>query len=465
MVNDMTRPGIKVDTVVIGAGLTGLTASFYLARSGADFITIDLQERPGGVIRSHREGGFLFESGPNTGIIGQPEVVELFDELRGEVEPAIANQAVNTRLILKNGRWEPLPSGPVSAIRTPLFSLRDKIRILAEPFRPAGKNPDEKLSELVLRRMGPSFLDYAIDPFILGVYSGDPAQLVTRHAFPKLYQLEQNYGSFIGGAIRKKFKKKDERDKLATREVFSVKGGLERLVEVLYQRSGPEHFRLGFNQVEVHPDGSGLVVTTTDPAGNREEIEARNVITTTGAHTLPALFPFMSLEERGAFEAIRYAPVVEVALGFDRWEAPQPQAFGGLIPSRENRELLGILFPSSFLAGRAPEDGALLTIFMGGIRNPKWLEASDEEIRSTVEREVTDLMQLSRFEPSLFRIFRHRWAIPQYGPESDEKILIIDRLMDRNPGLLIGGNLKDGIGMADRIRQGRQLAETVIRRS
>ncbi len=457
----MKTPDQTIDSLVIGAGLTGLTTSWYLAKAGAGFLTIDRQNRPGGVIQSHSENGFLFESGPNTGIMGQPEVAELFAELGDAVKPEIANEAVKKRLILKKGRWEPLPSGMISGIRTPLFTFRDKLRLLAEPFRPPGTNPDEPLSELVKRRMGQSFLDYAIDPFILGVYSGDPAKLITRHAFPKLYQLEHQYGSFIGGSIRKSFKKKTDREMLATREVFSVSDGLEQLTNALYLGAGPERFHLGCDQVQVNPDSSGFMVSFTGPDGSTNRIHAGNVITTTGAHTLPGLFPFLNESEKETFTDIKYAPVVEVTLGFNHWDAPQPAAFGGLIPFKENRDLLGILFLSSFLENRAPAGGALLTVFMGGVRRPEWVNAPDEAIREAVQREVTDLMKLPRFDPAVFRIFRHNWAIPQYGAESDRKIQLVNSLMERYPGLIIGGNLKDGIGMADRIRQGKILAESV----
>jgi protoporphyrinogen/coproporphyrinogen III oxidase len=119
-------------------------------------------------------------------------------------------------------KWEPLPSGIIKGITTPLFTFPDKLRLLGEPFRKKGENPNETLADLVLRRMGKSFLDYAIDPFILGIYSGDPAKLVTKFAFPKLYRLEQDYGSFIKGALKKAKEPKTEREKKATKEIFSV---------------------------------------------------------------------------------------------------------------------------------------------------------------------------------------------------------------------------------------------------
>jgi protoporphyrinogen/coproporphyrinogen III oxidase len=150
-------------------------------------------------------------------------VAELLEDLKDDCKPEVADETAKARWIWKNNRWIPLPSGLISGITTPLFSATDKLRLLGEPFRKKGKNPNETLAQLVLRRMGKSFLDYAIDPFILGIYSGDPARLVTKYAFPKLYWLEQDYGSFICGAIKKAKNPKPNVTKKPPKKYFQLK--------------------------------------------------------------------------------------------------------------------------------------------------------------------------------------------------------------------------------------------------
>lgn len=179
------------DTIIIGAGLTGLTTAYCLTRKGCDIEVIEQSPCVGGQIRTYHENGFTFESGPNTGVISHPEVAELLAELSPTCRLETAREASRQRLIWKGDRFHPLPSGLFSAITTPLFSTKDKFNILGEPFRSKGNNPDEMIGELVQRRLGISYLHYAVDPFISGVYAGDPMRLVTRHALPKLYQLEQ----------------------------------------------------------------------------------------------------------------------------------------------------------------------------------------------------------------------------------------------------------------------------------
>ena len=451
----------NINTIIIGAGITGLTAAYYLQKKTNDFMVLEEQDRVGGVIQTVRENGFLYETGPNTGVLGQPEAALLFEDLDRNVELELANEAVNKRYILKNGKWEPLPAGLSQAITTPLFSLKDKFRILLEPFRARGKNPEETLEELVIRRMGKSYLDYAIDPFILGVYAGDPHTLVPKYALPKLYRLEQDYGSFIGGAIKKKFIKQTDQEKKATRQVFSVKGGLQSLVDALYRETGPDKFELGFKNIQIHKEPAGYKVTGINRQGRKEEYHTNTILVTTGSHKLPGLLPSIGEKEMAALTDLRYAKVIEVALGFDQWNGIDLDGFGGLIPFKENHNLLGVLFLSAFLENRAPAGGALFTLFLGGVRKSELFQKSDSEITKIVEKEFMNLMGINEFNPALFKIFKHEWAIPQYEKSSGTRFQTIESIEKGNPGLFLRGNFQGGIGLADRIRQGKLAAGSI----
>ena len=191
------KPTAKI--AIIGAGLSGLTTAFYLKRHGIPFKVFEKADRAGGVIQTIEENGFTVETGPNTGSMSRPEAAVLFEDLKDDCTLEVADESAKARWIWMNDRWHTIPSGVLGGITTPLFSFSDKIRLLGEPFRKKGTNPEETIADLVRRRMGKSFLRNVVDPFISGVYSGDPEKLVTQYAIPKLYQLEQDYGSFIGG--------------------------------------------------------------------------------------------------------------------------------------------------------------------------------------------------------------------------------------------------------------------------
>ncbi len=448
--------------IIIGAGLTGLVAGFYLKKRGVDFLIIEESDKPGGVIDSIEEDGFICEAGPNTGVIGNPEVAELFEDLGDVCQLEIANEEAKKRLILKNGRWEAIPSGLIGGIKTPLFSWKDKFRILAEPFRKPGSYPDENLSDLVKRRMGQSFLDYAVDPFIKGVYAGDTDYLIPRYALPKLYRLEQEYGSFIGGSIKKKKKEKnDDRLQKVTREVFSTKGGLAQLVKGLSTSIGEDKILTSCKDLRINKEENNFQLGFSNSEKNRIE-NADKIISTTGSNKLRnILSDLIDGKTIDQIDNLVYARVAEVALGFRKWEGIKLDSFGGLIPSKEKRRILGILFPSAFLQNRAPEGGALLTTFIGGMKMGNVLDLSDNDLMKIIEEEVTELMGLKSFAPDLVKIFRYNHAIPQYGITTGKRYAAIDKIESEYPGLFIGGNLKGGIGMADRIKQGRELAGKV----
>lgn len=457
---------MKTDIVIIGAGLTGLTTAYLLARKGREVMVVEQMNKIGGQIQTHHEGNFVFESGPNTGTLSNPEVAELMADLEltsgGKCRLETAPDASKRRLIWKGNRFHELPSGPISALTTPLFTFSDKLRILGEPWRKKGDNPDESVGSLARRRLGKSFVDYAVDPFLSGVYAGNPDTLITRYALPKLYNLEQNYGSFVRGAIAKAREPKSDRDRLATKKVFSAVGGLSNITLSMADYLGSQHLVLGTKDTKVTPTEDGWCVTYINKVEEEEHIDCQQVITTCGAYELPKVLPFIDSNIMQQVNNLKYAPVVEVSVGVNNTLGGDYKAFGGLVPTRENKQVLGILFPSACFIGRAPEEGALFSYFIGGIRHAELLDKSDAELTALVEEHFHSMLKFpSQVSPDLIRIFRHRHAIPQYEITSGERFNAIEQLQKQYRGLTIAGNLRDGIGMAHRIKQATDIANQI----
>ena len=218
----------RVDAVVLGAGITGLTTSFLLQEQDKSVVLLEQADRVGGPMQTLEVNGFVFESGPNTGVVGNRSVLDLFERLAPDCLLETAKSEAKRRLIWKGDRFEALPAGLMDAIRTPLFTWKDRFRVLAEPFRRKGSNPNESVADLTRRRLGQSFLDYAVDPFVSGIYAGDPHRLLTRYALPKLYRLEQEYGSFVRGSFKRGPQIREEKRQGVSKEVFSVKDGSGR---------------------------------------------------------------------------------------------------------------------------------------------------------------------------------------------------------------------------------------------
>lgn len=449
---------MEKEIVIIGAGLTGLTLAFQLKKQGKDVLVIEKSGRTGGVIHTVKEDGFVFETGPSTGVVGNPEVAELFEDLEGLCKFEAADPNAKRRLIWKKGKWRALPSGLISAVSTPLFTVKDKFRVLGEPFRRKGENPEENLTSFVKRRLGTSFLHYAVDPFVSGVYAGDPEYLIPKYALPKLYNLEQDYGSFVRGSFQKaKEKKANPRLQKATREVFSAEGGLSNLIEALTKKTGTENILLNAENTTVIPERDGFMIKT-EIGKNPVQIKAHEVVTTVGGYALSDLLPFLSTEEMTPFNELIYASVVQVIAGFKKWGGIPLNAFGGLVPTLENKNILGALFTSSFFSRRAPEEGAVISVFMGGTKRPDIFAMDDNKIHSILKNEVGEMLGLTGFSPDLLKLYRYRHAIPQYGLSSAERFRTIERVQQKYPGLTLAGNIRNGIGMADRIKQACDIA-------
>lgn len=445
----------EVDVVVIGAGITGLVTTFLLKQKGLRVILVEKNNRVGGQIQTITEDGFVFESGPNTGVVSNAEVVELFDKLNSDCPLEIARKEAKVRLIWKNNHFYSLPAGLVDAINTPLFTWKDKVGILFEPFRKKGTNPVESIASLTRRRLGKSFLDYAVDPFISGIYAGDPEKLVTQFALPKLYNLEQNYGSFIRGAIKKAKEPKNERDKKVTKEVFSTPQGFGTLVQTLARKIGSDTIRLSAEEIEVVSTSEGWNTTLV---GCQELLCSKYVISTVSGYALPSLFPFVKSHELAPISSLNYAPVIQIGVGI-RNNSLIPNAFGGLIPSCEKQRMLGILFPSSCFANRAPNDGGVLSFFIGGSKHPEYLSYTDEQLIELVKDSLHRMLNFPvGYTPDKIKIFRHKQAIPQYEVDSELRYSAIRLIQKRYPGLILGGGIRDGIGLADRIKQATMIA-------
>lgn len=453
------------DIVIIGAGLTGLALAYYLKKAGKNVLLLEQSHRTGGVIDSVTEKGFTYEKGPSTGVLGSLEIIELFDELKAKcVLETASKTSANKRYIWKKSRWVALPSGLVSGVTTPLFTLYDKFRILGEPFRKKGGYPDESIAEMVVRRLGKSFLDYAVDPFLSGVYAGDPYKLITRHALPKLYALEFNHGGFIRGTIAKHKGVKAQSHTNAhkiTREVFSVQGGLINLTEALTNEIGYDRILLGCTETKITPVSQGFSITYTDALGMKKELLSHKVVTTIGGYALNELLPFADSHFIENISNTTYAPVIQVAAGYNKWTGVMLDAFGGLISSKDKRRILGVLFPSAIFAGRAPQGGAMLSVFMGGMKNKEMLQLSDSEIEAIVKQELRLTMKTTN-NPDLLRIHRYQHAIAQYDIKSEKRFESIAALEQNYPGLILAGSFRDGIGMSDRVKQAKMIADKLI---
>ena len=438
------------EVAIIGAGITGLTAAFELKQKGINCSVFEASDRVGGCIQTKREEGFLVECGPNSILDTHPNIGKLITRLGLEEKKLPGKPESNNRFIVRNGKPVVLPSSPSSFFRSKAFSAKAKLRLLKEPFITSTSNEQESLADFVVRRLGQEFLDYAINPFVSGVYAGDPAKLSTRYAFPKLYELEQEYGSLIKGAI-KGAKARKKRAETASKDarMFSFDDGMVVLPNQLAEKLG-DAVRLntpvsGFQSLE---NGHWQI--------NNEEFT--DVLLALPAHAMPKLStPF----DLSIMDEIYYPPVASLSLGFGKNDfSHRLNGFGMLIPKIENRFSLGALFPSSIFADRAPDGRALLTVFIGGSQSPERALMDEDEMLQNVQTDLRDLLGLDA-EP----IFKHMsiWpkAIPQYVVGYETYLNHMKKIEAQFKGIHFAGHYRDGISVSNSILSGIDVVERI----
>ena len=437
------------DVVVIGGGIAGLSAAHRLEGFGADVVLMEAQPRVGGVIRSETADGYLLEYGPNS-IQSRTSVLErLIVELGLDTLRVEASDASRVRYIVKGGRPIAAPSSPGGLFSSPLFGAGAKLRVMREPFIPPAKaKAKESVADFVRRRLGPAFLDYGMDPFVAGVYAGDPERLSVKHAFPSLVEMEQKHGSIIKGQIEKR---RDAATAAATGRMFSFREGIETLTDTLAGRLSD--VRTGRRVEEVARWQSGWRVRAA-----QEIVEARAVLYAAPLHALRHVAVPDGADLR-LLTGVDYPPLSVAYLGFRRADVAHPlDGFGMLVPGVERDfRILGTLFTSSIFPDRAPDGHILLTTFVGGMRRPALGALAPAELLAIVRRDLDRLLGL-RGAPALERV--HQWtrSIPQYQLGYDAVIDRIEALEQSWPGWFMAGNYRNGVSVGEAATSGAEAA-------
>lgn len=442
---------------VIGAGITGLTHAYRLLKEGAEVTVFEASSAPGGAMKSFRSGEWLSEDGPNSIQDTSPALGKLVEELGLTSSLLEASTESRRRYIVRNQKPVLVPTGPLTAVTTPLFSFGAKMGIFAEPFRPTPnftEEFDESLADFVRRRLGSEFLDYAINPMVGGIYAGNPELLSVVHAFPRIHKLEKDFGSLIKGAIGRKKQLKASGESPHKKRILSFRNGLGDLVSALSAALG-NRLMLSAKVSELHKleDNSYRLQFTQN--GKSSEADFTQIVF---AGTIPSLqairFENVSGMPDPFLETLNYAPVCSVSLGFRREDIHHPlDGFGVLVPEVEKMQILGCLFPSSIFPGRAPEGHELLTVFVGGMRQPQLTHFDDDELTDLVLSDLDRLLGISG-EPVFRRIVRWPKAIPQYEVGFSVFLERFAAIELANPGLRFEGNYRTGISVDSCIQRG-----------
>ena len=449
---------LDADVVVVGAGLSGLTTAFRLAQQGVRPRVVESAARPGGVIGSVRRDGVLYERGPNSGLDTTPLINELLAAAGIADERVDASAEAARRYILRDGRLAALPTSPPAFFATRLFSWRAKLALLREPFvKAAAADAEETIAAFVRRRLGAEFLDYAIEPFVAGIYAGDPDKLSVPAAFPRLFALEQKYGSLIRGQIIGARERKKSAEKAKNAAVsFSFREGMQTLTDALARGLPIEH---GVRAAGLRREVDGTFVLECE-RGERFELRARSVVLAVPAYEAARIVARLAPAAAAALQAIVYPPVATIASCYRRADVAHPlDGFGFLAPRKESPPILGCLFSSSMFSGRADASTVLLTTFVGGARSASLALQSEDELAAGVTAALQGY--LGAQQPLWQVVTRWPQAIPQYTLGHLQRIAAVEDAEAAAPGLRFCANWRGGVSVADCIKSAQASAEAV----
>ena len=460
--------------VVIGAGISGLTSAWFLQQQGYEVLVLEASACVGGNLQTVQRDGCQFERGPNSFMNNRQAMADLIKGAGLESELLLANADAHRRFIGKHGELMALPTSPIEGITTKVLSWPGKLRVAWEPFVGKGTK-EESIAEFVQRRLGKEMFDWLIDPFISGVFAGDPHKLSVQAAVPRLYALEKNHGSLIRGAIAKMRASRQLADSAPEKKLdgamMTFKGGLNQLMTSLAgQLLNPVQTNTQVESVSYSQE-HGYLIRSGDAIWQAEKVvmavPAKQVARL--IEDLPTPDETLLQRAQQHLRGIHYPPLATVSMAFNKQQVEHPlNGFGALLPSKEQKQMLGALFPSSIFTGRAPADQHVVTVFVCGGRadsqrqagKPGVMQLSEAERLAVVMQELDGYVGITG-QPLWSEESYWPAAIPQYELGHVQKVAEIDAALDHLPGLYLRSNWRDGVALGDCVENAQKLAQRV----
>lgn len=466
----------RVDVLVVGAGVAGLAAALRLedaARSGriGSFLTLEASDRPGGVIRTVEQDGYLFENGPDMFFSEKPEVIELAGRLGLGRDLILTNPDTRRSFVAINGRLEPLPAGffltAPSRLRPFLLSgiigLAGKFRMALEPFVPPKRTAeDESVASFVRRRFGRHALRRIAQPMIGGIYAGDPEKLSARWAMPKFVEWERRSGSVVWGLRTKGADPAASPGTAGPRYTLfqSFRKGMSVLPDAMAEAVTPGRLRFNAPVTRVRRAEGGWTVECRG-----REVHCRSLILAVPAAPAARLLKPELPALAEILERLRSESCAIVQTIWNRSDIGHAlSGMGFVVPAEEGQPIMAGSFSSIKFAGRAPEGKVMIRFFVGGAFGRRWLDLPEDDLWPAIRRQARQLLKIKKeAEPDLVRVVYYRDAMPQYEVGHDAWADSVRKACAAaGTGLRVCGAMMQGVGIPDAVRDGAQAAESVI---
>ncbi len=450
--------------VIIGGGISGISAAYYLAKGGAGCTILESRTRLGGVIQTEHVEGCIIEAGPDSFLSAKPAAVELAGELglAGEIIPS--NDHLRKTYVRRAGRLIPLPDGLMMMVPTKILPLvttglvswGTKLRMGMELLRaPKPRSGDESIARFIQEHYGNEAVDYLAEPLLSGIYGGNPEDLSVTSVLPRFVQLANQYGSLTRGVLAERAKA--GRNGPPQPLFRTLRGGLGQMVEAVVQaiRKHAEIRQVRAETIERTAAGFRI------RAGG-DWTEAASLVVGCEAHSASRLLAGVDARLGELLGQVPYSSSITLALGFEAADFPAPpDGFGFLVPKKERRTLAACTWVGTKFSYRVPEGKIVARCFIGGAEAAAALSESDESLAAAATRELQEIAGISA-RPRFARVFRWPRSMAQPTVGHPARVAEIEARVAAIPGLHLAGNAYSGIGIPDCIRLGRQAAGRIL---
>jgi len=445
--------------VIIGGGITGLSAAWEAQQRGITYTLLEASERWGGKVISSeiKMNGmrFLVDGGPDTIVTRKPEAWDLTNELG--IRDQVENPGSETRgiYVLDNAFPQPIPLSPFKFIGSTLMTTRGKLRMLTEPFQPARKDDaDESLGDFVRRRLGDEALDKFIGPVLGGIYNTDPNIQSIMVSSPVMREMEKEAGSLVLAALQRGLQIKKSSNGAKKPRFITYKNGLQGIVDGLTSQLTGD-LRLNSSVQSIEKNRSGFHVRLT----RGDIFRADAIVIATLANVASGLLKDISPEASQKLGKIRHNHIGTVSLVYKESDLPKLDINGLMIPRREKRAIDAVTFTSKKMPHRSSPGYALLRVFIGGGK-PEVVECGEEKLLATIRSELSELLGITA-EPVAHKVFRWQNGFPQAEVGHLDLIDEIERHLPVN--IALAGSSYRGIAVPDCIRQGRNAVKRQVK--
>lgn len=453
----------KSDVLIVGGGISGLSAAYFLGKRGMRSTIVEKSDRLGGLIHTDRIEGCDLEAGPDSFIASKTAVRELATELGIANQIIGSNDAERRIFIVRQGKLQRLPRGMVMmapaewgpALRSPLFSFRTKVQFVRERFkRPKQRNGDVSIKQFVTEHFGREMLDVVTEPLLSGVYGGEAGHLSADSVLPRFVQYEAEYGSLIRGARR-------ERKASSSSSMFqSFAGGMQTLSDALQDAIRPNAEVVRGEALSIEREDSSWRVRV-----GGDWISARDVVLACPAYVSGSIVGTVAPELGREVSSIPYSSAILLTLIFQRAELNHlVSGFGFLTPPSERKTLAAATYIHTKFPSRVGEGLAALRGFVVGNQAETLMNAPDSDLLRLVREDFKRLLKIEA-QPVTYAI--HRWpkSMPQYVVGHAERYRRICQHLQGLPGLYVISNAYEGVGIPDCVRLAKETANSLASRS